>query len=110
MAEQAVVNAVARELNRRGAWHFNLHGSVMGIGGLPDRIATYRGHSLAIECKAPGGRLSKRQAHQLSRARAAGAIVIVARRLEDLTTVLDRIDAHLDHGQPLHQDDPQGTP
>lgn len=107
MTEQAIVNAITRALKARRAWHFNIWGAGMTRAGLPDIVAVYRGQALAIECKTPTGRVSKRQQYELSKARAAGAITIVARRLEDLTRILDRIDAHLDTGAPLHE---EGTP
>jgi hypothetical protein len=96
MAEQAVVNAIARELADRGAYFYNLHGSVFGRNGLADFHATYRGHSLFIEAKNPrGGRLRKLQRYELGQAAKAGAIVIVARSRDDVRQALDDIDRRI---------------
>ena len=98
MAEAAVINAISREPTTRGAWWFNLHGSVYGRNGLPDILAIYRGHPICIEAKNPNnGRLRKLQAWELTRAREAGATTIVARSRQDVTDALDHIDHILDH-------------
>lgn len=92
MAEAAVVAAVMRLLAKRGAWHFNLHGSGMGRNGLPDIHAVYRGRALAIETKSKTGQLRPLQRWELQQARLAGAHTIVARSVDDVAQVLDRID------------------
>lgn len=91
MSEAAIVTACVRELNRRGAWHCNLHPDT-GRTGLPDRIAVYRGRALVLEFKAPAGRLRRRQAHELERAYRAGAVAAVIRDVDELRTLLDGIE------------------
>jgi len=91
--EAALVTQTGRELERRGAWKINLAGTVMGTTGLPDFLAIHRGRGLAIETKAPTGRLRPRQKYVLERIRRAGGIVVVARELADVTAALDEIEA-----------------
>jgi hypothetical protein len=90
--EAVVVAAIGRELTRRGAWWFNVHGSALGRGGLPDIHAVYRGVPLAIEAKGTGGRPSRRQLFELDRARRAGARAILADDVTAVQAVLDEIE------------------
>lgn len=90
--EAALVTRVRRELDRRGAWTINLHGSVMGTTGLPDFLAVHRGRALLIETKAPGGRLRPRQRLVLAEAKKAGAVVVVAHDLPAVQAALDEIE------------------
>jgi hypothetical protein len=96
MAETALARRGDALLRRRGAYWINVHGTVAGDTGTPDRIACYRGIFLAIEWKRPGARLtyraSAKQRWHVGRIQAAGGIAIVADDLEHLCAVLDRID------------------
>ena len=56
--------------------------------GTPDILAVIAGRFVAIEVKAPGGRVSKLQVAQLKRIEAAGGIAILAESLEDVTDYL----------------------
>ncbi len=94
MAEQKVVDAVTRLLKKRGAWSFNVHGSVFGRNGLPDIVAIYRGRAVVIECKSETGRLRPLQRRELDLAQRAGAVVVVARSAFDVKRALDEIDEH----------------
>lgn len=95
MAEAAVVKGVTRELDARGAWWVNIHGSAYGRNGIPDILAIYRGHALLIECKSATGRLRPLQRYEMGRAAAAGAVTIVARSRDDVRQALHAIDAEL---------------
>lgn len=92
MAEAAVVNACQRELDQRGAYRINVHGTTHGRNGQPDEIAIYRRHALVIEYKTATGQLAPLQEYELQRAERAGAWVVVARSRDDLVQVLDQID------------------
>jgi Holliday junction resolvase len=92
MAEAAVVRAVGRVLDKRGAWSFNVWGGGMMRAGLPDIVACHRGRLIAIECKSATGRLRPRQKWELRLAAAAGAVVVVARSGDDVAAALDRIE------------------
>lgn len=95
MAEAAVVSAGQRVLKRRGAWGLNVHGTGHGRRGTPDWVGVYRGQGVAIEWKAPGGRLTRLQAHELQRAERAGAFTCVARCADDVEELLDEIDRRI---------------
>ena len=90
--EAAVVNACTRLLKKRGAWHMNVHGAGTGRNGLPDLIACHHGRFIAIECKAPRGRIRPLQQHELDRITSAGGHAIVARTTTQLADILDAID------------------
>lgn len=94
MSQQVIVDACARELDRRGAWHFNIH-PACGRNGLPDRMAVYRGTALAIEFKSGRAKLEKLQAFELRRAADAGAEACVVRSADELRAILDAIDDRL---------------
>lgn len=91
MAEAAVVAAVRRVVLARGGWIVNVLPS--GETGIPDLLACYRGHFIAIETKHPrGGTVRAKQAFHLERIRRAGGIAIVVRDTQNVVDVLDGID------------------
>lgn len=91
--ENGIQNRIIRHLENRGAYVINIQGGGAGRTGIPDIHATYRGHSLWLEVKAPDGRLSPKQAYELRRILAAGGIAAVVRSVNDVTTLLDELDA-----------------
>lgn len=56
--------------------------------GWPDVTGCYQGRLLALEVKSANGRLRQAQAEMLERLWEAGAIVVIARCLEDLQVAL----------------------
>ena len=56
--------------------------------GWPDITACVDGRFVAIECKAPRGRLRPSQVEMRARLEAAGALYIVARSVEDVEAAL----------------------
>ena len=94
MTERALTDATARELKRRGAWHFKIHETGAGRNGLPDIVACYHGRMLCLELKAPGGRhpISALQRHELRCATNAGAYAYVIRQLSEVRAILNYID------------------
>lgn len=97
MAETGLAQRGDRLLKRRGAYFVNVHGTVAGDTGTPDRIVCYRGVFLAIEWKTARGWISVKQRWHLERIQRAGGRAIVATSTEDLAVALRRIDADLDH-------------
>lgn len=67
-----------------------VYGSVMGTRGEPDLDLCYHGQALKIELKAPGGSLTRLQAHRLSQWARAGAVTGVARSVADVGRLLKR--------------------
>lgn len=54
--EGKVKDAVKRHLKLHGIWYYMPVQNGMGVVGIPDIIACWRGRFLAIETKAPGKR------------------------------------------------------
>lgn len=59
------------------AWQYSPPGGPFGRAGVPDRLLCIRGHFVAIEVKAPGGKLTARQLHELKAIQLAGGIAAV---------------------------------
>ena len=79
--ERDLTRQVRDLLHLLGAWEIKYLG---GRRGVPDVLACFRGRFVAIEVKAPKGRLSVAQEAELEAIREAGGIAIVARELEDV--------------------------
>jgi len=56
--------------------------------GQPDILGSWKGQFIAIEVKRPGGALTKLQVHELQQWQKAGAIVSVARSIDDIQKTL----------------------
>ena len=65
--------------------------------GIPDLYAARDGFSVWIEVKAPAGKLTKLQVLELEQLRDAGIPSMVARSVEDVSAMLDRVAAHRSH-------------
>ena len=74
-------------------WHFKVHGSAYQRAGIPDLIGCHRGRFFALEVKQPGEQPTKIQRYEMMRLVQSGAVVGVARSVEDaedkLKTILD---------------------
>ena len=92
-SERSIVNAISRRLKDRGVWHFKVHGSAYQRAGIPDIVGCCRGRFFAFEVKRPGEDPTKIQRYEMMRLAESGAIVGVARSVEDaeekLKTILD---------------------
>ena len=100
MAETSLARAGDKLLRSRGAYFINVHGTVVGDTGTPDRICCYRGRFLAIEWKQPRGHLTVKQRWHLDRVIRAGGTAIVATSTADLERALDTIDYSPTYGTP----------
>ena len=65
-----------------------LHGGPMQLAGLPDWLVILRGRPILIEVKAPDGVVSKLQEVRMNELRKAGAVVAVARTLDEAKAIL----------------------
>lgn len=90
MAEQRVVTACVRELDRRRLVSFNLDGG-NGETGLPDRLVLVGGGKVVgLEFKDPKrGRVSAKQQWTRERWAKAGVAVHVVRSVGELRDILD---------------------
>lgn len=62
------------------------------ISGVPDICGVYKGKSIWIEVKSVEGKLSPQQVRVGSRIKSAGGEWIIARSVEDVKSLLQRID------------------
>lgn len=88
--EKKVKLAVRKILDRLGIYHFMPPGMGLGRSGIPDIIGCYKGHFVAIECKAGKGKTTALQERELQWIADAGGFTFVAREdnLEQLETEL----------------------
>ena len=91
MSERDLDKRVSRYLTRHGAYWIKTHGGQYGRVGIPDFIVCYRGKFAAIEDKTETGKVSKMQAYEMDRVRIAGGQAIVARSIEDVTTLIEEM-------------------
>lgn len=95
MARESGIQArIIRHLKDRGAYTINIQGGGAGRAGIPDIHATYHGHSIWLEVKAPGGRPTPRQTYELNRIRAAGGHAHIVTTVDDVRTILNTLDQH----------------
>jgi hypothetical protein len=90
--EKAVVERIMGDLKKRPCVVVRKrHGTAMGVAGDPDLYGTVRGRHFEIEVKRPNdssSRLTKLQTQRLREWETAGAIVGVARSVEDALQIL----------------------
>lgn len=90
--EKSVVASIMRLLREEpGVVVRKRHGTAMGVAGDPDLYGSIRGRHFEIEVKRPdvSSELTELQRQRLREWGLAGAIVGVARSVEDAVTILD---------------------
>ena len=94
MLEREIVTAIKRHLASLGSDVFlwKEHGSVYGTNGVPDIICCYKGRFLGLECKLPGGRLTKLQKRTIEKINRAGGVACRVESVEDVKRVIERVD------------------
>ena len=87
--EKAIVNAIKKALQERGAWVVKTHGSPT-LSGLPDIIACYEGRFVGIEVKKPTTRntVTLRQQAVLDMIAQSGGIAGVATSVKDALALI----------------------
>lgn len=83
------------EYLRTHCWVRKIHGGPYQSAGLPDIIACRGGQMIAIEVKAPGGKLTAIQSKTLDELRTAGAIVAVVTSVVEVDCLLRLHDEQL---------------
>ena len=97
--EGLVKQKIKRILNERNALHFSPYMAGMGVAGVSDIIALYKGRYLAIEAKATeANKPTELQKKFLQSVEFNGGIPMVIHKanLDLLTEVLDAIDEETD--------------
>ena len=94
MLERDIVTAIKRCLASLGSdvFFWKEHGSVYGTNGVPDIICCYKGRFLGLECKLPGGRLTKIQKRTIEKINRAGGVACRVESVEDVKRVIERVD------------------
>ena len=94
MLERDIVTAIKRYLASLGSdvFFWKEHGSVYGTNGVPDIICCYKGRFLGLECKLPGGRLTKLQKRTIEKINRAGGVACRVESVEDAKRVIERVD------------------
>ena len=87
--ESEITREIRAYLRLRGIWHWKQHQGLGSYPGVSDILGCHRGRLLAIEVKAPEGRLSEKQQAFLDRVKAEGGIAFVARSVDDVIEHLD---------------------
>lgn len=98
MNEAALTAKMARRMRDRGAWARKIAGGPTQAG-LPDVLASYRGHFIGLEVKMPGKEhnVTTLQQQTLDSMRDAGGITAVVTTVGQVDRILDRIDKAYDH-------------
>ena len=94
MLEREIVTAIRKYLASLGSdvFFWKEHGSVYGTNGVPDIICCYKGRFLGLECKLPGGRLTKIQKRTIEKINRAGGVACRVESVEDVKRVIARVD------------------
>ena len=94
MLERDIVTVIKRYLASLGSdvFFWKEHGSVYGTNGVPDIICCYKGRFLGLECKLPGGRLTKLQKRTIEKINRAGGVACLVESVEDVKRVIERVD------------------
>ena len=94
MLERDIVTAIKKYLALLGSdvFFWKEHGSVYGTNGVPDIICCYKGRFLGLECKLPGGRLTKLQKRTIEKINRAGGVACRVESVEDVKRVIERVE------------------
>ena len=91
MTPEAKVKKRVREmLDKLGIYHFSPPGMGLGRAGIPDIIACYNGHFVAIECKAGTNKPTPLQERELNRIMNAGGEAFVVNE-NNITELHERL-------------------
>ncbi len=95
--EARLSGEIRREMIKRGAFGFKIHGGPTMMAGLPDLIFCYRGRFIGLEVKMPdpSSQPSKIQRRRIAEIRSAGGHAFVVRSVASAVRVLERVDADL---------------
>jgi len=91
MTPEAKVKKRVREmLDKLGIYHFSPPGMGLGRAGIPDIIACYNGHFVAVECKAGTNKPTPLQERELNRIMNAGGEAFVVNE-DNITELHERL-------------------
>ena len=90
--EGELKKAIKTLLDEQGAFWSMIPGGAYAKIGDPDMVVCYKGRYIAIEAKTPVGRQSNWQKLRQEQITAAGGLYILARSVEDVKEVLEKIE------------------
>lgn len=90
--EGRLKKAIKALLDERGAFWSMIPGGAYAKVGDPDMVVCYKGRYIAIEAKTPTGKQSDWQKLRQEQITAAGGLYILARSVEDVKEVLEKIE------------------
>ena len=91
MREKNIENNIKRYLKSIGAYYVKYFGNQFSQVGVPDILACYKGKFIGIEVKNETGKTSPLQDVNLEQIKQAGGISLVARSVEDVKQVIDKL-------------------
>ena len=91
MREKNIENAIKKYLKSKGAYCVKYHGNQFSQVGVPDLLVAYKGRFLGIEIKNEIGKTSPLQDVNIEQINKAGGIGFVARSVEDVRKVIDKL-------------------
>jgi hypothetical protein len=94
--ETALVKTFQRKIKARGGYSVKIHGGPRQTRGLLDLTVVYRGYTLFVEAKMPGGKPTDKQQDTINKIKAAGGIAFVADCWETIERRLGKIDEIID--------------
>lgn len=86
MKEQQIQTAIIKHLQSRGAWVCKIIKA--SKAGVPDVLACVDGRMVALEVKAPGGRVSELQEYNIEKIIGAGGLAGVVYSVADVEELL----------------------
>lgn len=98
--EAKLSRKIIQALREHNVWCYKVWGNQMTPAGIPDIVGVFEGQFLGIETKMPGGKLSDIQKYRINEMRKAGAVITVARSVEEALELVNHLQ-HRDHDRCL---------
>ena len=96
MLEKDITNKILKYLRSLDKCYcFKEHGGSYGSVGIPDIICCYRGRFIGFEVKTAKGKTTALQEVNIRNINKAGGTAVVVRSLDDVKTVIDRLDGEI---------------
>jgi len=95
-SEKSVVNNILRYANKHNnCFLYKYHGGRYASNGFPDLFGAIDGTFIGIECKSPNGRLTVLQKKTLDELGSKGAVVGIARSIDDFKEIIAKHNLQL---------------
>ena len=91
-SERIIQKNIQNWLKRQGWFVRKWHQGPYAGAGMPDLYALKDGHSIHIEVKAPGGKLTALQEHTIKKIQDHGGIVIVVTSVDEVKKAIQQFE------------------